>query len=178
MASEEVWKEKLAKRTRIFSFVFGIVWLVDAILKWMPAFLFNFNADLTKKISTSPDFLVPWLKFVLKITSTAPVFFAVVIAIVETAIALSLLFGVARKYMYVVGFILNIVIWVTAEGFIGRFWTPGATDIGTSIMYSFIFAALWGLEQFASTTNYWTLDQKIEAVWPAWKKVSEWKTAA
>ena len=62
-------------------------------------------------------------------------------AIGETAIAVGLIFGVLMNLTSVVGILLAVVIWTTAEGFGGRY-QAGSADIGSAIIYALVFVGL------------------------------------
>ena len=177
MPKELVCKEQCATRLRIFTWVFGAVWLIDAIFKWLPGFMLQFESYVSDAMKGQPSIIMPWFMFWVKFVSIDPHLLAVVIAILETLIALSLLLGIARKPMYIIGAITSIGIWSVAEGFGGPYGS-GATDIGAAVMYAFLFAGLWGLEQLSSPYCRWTLDQVIAKKWPAWKGIGMWTPAA
>ena len=76
-------------------------------------------------------------------------FFAYLIAVVETLIALALIAGFARKITYSAAIVFSLLIWATAEGFGGPY-TSGASDVGTAIIYAVVFAALLALSYYAA----------------------------
>lgn len=98
------------------------------------------------------------------------------VAILETLLAISLLFGFARKLLYSAGMMFSILIWAVGEGFGGPY-SAGASDIGTAIIYAFVFAALWGLEQFSAPYSVGTLDTAIAARFPAWRTIGLWSAS-
>jgi hypothetical protein len=49
-----------------------------------------------------------------------------------------------------------LIIWSTAEGFGGPY-QPGTTDIGTSIMYTFIFASLF----LSAASRFYSVDRYL-----------------
>ena len=71
----------------------------------------------------------------------APTLFAVLTALAETAICLSLLLGVAQRAGFEFGAAFSVLIWAAGEGS-GRPYGSGSTDIGCAIMYTVLFAAL------------------------------------
>ncbi|GMA59603.1 hypothetical protein NZD89_08725 [Alicyclobacillus fastidiosus] len=164
---------RLAIRVRVFSIVFGLVWLVDAIMKWLPGFSSQFVMDIKMAGQGQPKLLYPWFHFWATATKEHPHFFVYTVAVLETLMAISLLFGFARKLLYAIGILLSITIWAVGEGFGGPY-TSGATDIGTAIIYAFVFAAIWGLEQFSALYDKWTLDYFIANRWAAWGKIGLW----
>lgn len=129
------------KSFAILRIVFGIVWLIDAFFKWSPQFINNFTDYLTSGIQGQPILVQNWINFWVQIISINPRFFAVVVAILETAIALSLLSGILSKIAMYGGIVLTLVIWSTAEGFGGPY-SASSTDIGAAIIYALLFVAL------------------------------------
>ena len=97
--------------------------------------------------------------------------FAVGTALLETLIALCLLLGVARRTTYIVGAASSFLIWAVPEAF-GRIWQTGQTDIGTSSIYVFVFVALLIVDAGANA-GAWSLDRRLEARWPWWRRVAE-----
>ena len=121
---------------------FGFVWAIDAYFKWQPGFLGNFTGYLTDAMQGQPALVQGWIQLWVNFISVDPYLFAVIVAIGETAIALALIFGFFTRGAIAGGTLLSLVIWATAEGFGGPY-VAGATDIGSAIIYVFVFAALW-----------------------------------
>ena len=132
------WRSRAIGLTRI---AFGLIWTIDALFKWQPAFLFNFTGYLTDAQAGQPDWVVDWIGFWVHLTGGAPVLFAVLVALVESGLAVSLLFGVFSNLAYVGGALLTLVIWAVPESFGGPY-TAGATDVGTGIIYTLVFILL------------------------------------
>ncbi len=130
------------KSFALLRIVFGIVWLIDASFKWSPAFINNFTDYLTGGAQGQPALVQAWIDLWVKGVSVDPHFFAIIVAISETALALSLLFGLFTELGILGGIALTFVIWSTAEGFGGPY-VPGSTDIGGAIIYILVFIALW-----------------------------------
>ena len=59
----------------------------------------------------------------------------------ETAIAIALLLGLLTNLASLVGVVLAIVIWTTAEGFGGPY-QAGSADIGSAIIHVVVFVGL------------------------------------
>ncbi len=133
------------KEDRLFSLlriVFGFVWSIDAYFKWNPAFINNFTGYLTSGAQVQPALVQRWINLWVHTVSVDPHFFAVVVALSETAIAIGLLFGFFTKFAMGGGIAMTLVIWSTAEGFGGPY-IAGSTDIGAAIIYALLFLALW-----------------------------------
>lgn len=98
-------------------------------------------------------------------------FFAYLVAVAETLLAVALIAGLARKLAYLSAIAFSVLIWATAEGFGGPY-TSGASDIGTAVIYAVVFAGLLTLSAYAGPARYsvdYYLEQKIS--W--WWKVAE-----
>ncbi len=126
----------------ILRMVFGIIWLIDASFKWSPAFINNFTDYLAQGAQNQPAIVQAWINLWIKGVSVDPHFFALVVAISETAIAIGLLSGLLTEIAIVGGIAMTLVIWSTAEGFGGPY-VAGSTDIGAAIIYAIVFIALW-----------------------------------
>ncbi len=157
----------LPARVALLRIAFGALWAVDAWLKWQPAFAQGYLGYLQDAASGQPGVLKPWFDFWLSLVGTDPSLFAFLTALAETLIALGLIVGLARRVDYVAGFVLSLLIWATAEGFGGPY-TAGSTDIGAAIIYAFVFAGLYGLDELAGSARF-ALDPRIEQRWPAWR---------
>ncbi len=163
--------DTLAKRVSLLRIAFGIIWAIDAAFKWTPSFQHSYLAQVKAAAQGQPSWLA-WLfhgaESVIRIDPRA---FAVATAIVESATAVGLILGFARRSGYVIGFIFSMVVWALAEGFGGPY-TAGSTDVGTGIIYAIVFVALFGLDR-AVGPSPWSLDSWLERRWKPWQDVSE-----
>lgn len=130
------------KSFAVLRIAFGFVWLIDAVLKWSPAFLDNFTGYLAEGAQGQPALVQAWIDLWMRGVSFDPHLVAVVVAVGESAIALGLIFGFFTRTALLGGTLLALVIWATAEGFGGPY-VAGSTDIGAGIIYVLLFAALW-----------------------------------
>lgn len=121
---------------------FGIVWAADAWLKWQPAFLNHVTSQLAGVLAGQPAPVKSWISFWVRIVSINPHAFATVEAIMETALAVALLLGAFTQLAAVCGALLSLYIWSTAEGFGGPYG-PGSVQIGPSVVYVLVWAALF-----------------------------------
>lgn len=71
--------------------VFGFVWLIDAWFKWQPDFIHNFTSYLTGSLEGQPAAVQVWITFWITIIKVNPYFFAYLVAIGETAVAIGLI---------------------------------------------------------------------------------------
>jgi nitrite reductase (NO-forming) len=150
---------------------FGMVWLADAALKWLPAYRTNFLDQLRAGVQGQPRWLHPWFHLVVRLVSPRIALFAYGTAIVETLLALALLAGFARKFTYMGGAVYSLLVWATAEGFGGPY-SGSSTDIGAAIIYVVVFLALLVVNARSETSRY-SVDRLIERRWAWWHRVAE-----
>ncbi len=120
---------------------FGVVWAIDAWLKWQPGFRATMLPSMVAAAQGQPHWLTGWFDFWIHLMRPDPGLWVDLIALTETTIAVLLLTGLARRAVYLGGALYSLSVWSTAEGFGGPY-TAGATDIGTSIIYVLVFLAL------------------------------------
>jgi nitrite reductase (NO-forming) len=162
----------VVRRVEILRLVFGLVWVIDAYLKWQPSFISGYKGNVAQGAQGQPSWLRPWFRFWRHIVNLDPHLLAYATAAVETLIAAGLILGFARRSIYIGGLLWSVAIWTIPEGFGGSF-VAGATDIGTAIMYALVFVVLYGLETLPSATGAWSLDHRIERRLPWWRVVAE-----
>ncbi|MDA8356137.1 MAG: DoxX family membrane protein [Actinomycetota bacterium] len=150
---------------------FGVIWLIDAILKWLPGFKDSYMSTIMGIAKGQPSWLRPWFDFWIRLQHPAATFFWALVATVESLIALALILGFARKLTYIGAIVFSLLIWSTAEGFGGPY-TSGASDIGTAIIYAVVFAGLLALSYYAGPARY-SLDYYLERRISWWWKVAE-----
>ena len=146
---------------------FGIIWLIDAVLKWLPGFRSDYMSTIMGQAEGQPGWLRPWFDFWINLQHPNATFFAYLVAVIETLIAVALIIGFARKTTYLSAIAFSFLIWATAEGFGGPY-TSGASDIGTAIIYAVVFAGLLSLSAYAEPARYsvdYYLEQKISWWW-------------
>lgn len=134
--------------------MFGIIWLIDAAFKWSPTFINNLTDYLTEGAQGQPALVQAWVHLWVQGVSVDPHFFAIVVALAETAIAIGLLFGLFTKVAIVGGIAMTLVIWSTAEGFGGPY-AAGSTDVGAAIIYALLFVALF----LGKCWQYYSIDK-------------------
>jgi len=150
---------------------FGVIWLVDAILKWLPGFRSSYMSTIMGTADGQPAWLRWWFDFWINLQHPNAAFFAYLVAVVETLIALALIVGFARKLSYVSAIVFSFLIWATAEGFGGPY-TSGSADIGTGIIYAVVFGGLLALSYYAGPARY-SVDYYLEHRLSWWWKVAE-----
>ena len=155
---------------------FGIIWLIDAVLKWLPGFRAGYMGAIMGEAQGQPGWLRPRFDIWINFQHPRVTFFAYLVAVTETLIALALIAGFARKLTYGAAIVFSLLIWATAEGFGGPY-TSGAADIGTAIIYAVVFAALLALSYYAGPSRY-SADYYIEKKVSWWWKVAEMRRPA
>jgi uncharacterized membrane protein YphA (DoxX/SURF4 family) len=150
---------------------FGVVWAIDAALKWAPGFRSGYMDAISGAGAGQPGWLHPWFNFWTNLQSPPRSFWAYLVAVLETLIAVALILGFARKTTYISAIAFSLLIWATAEGFGGPY-TSGAADIGTAIIYALVFAGLLGLSAYAGPARY-SVDHWIEQRVSWWWWVAE-----
>ena len=150
---------------------FGVVWLIDAILKWLPGFRSAFTDTISGSADGQPGWLGPWFRFWIRLETPRATFFEYLVAVVETLIAVAVIAGFARKLTYTAAIVFSLLIWSTVEGFGGPY-TSGSSDIGTAVVYALVFAGLLGFSSYEGTSRYsadFYLEQRIS--W--WHRIAE-----
>jgi uncharacterized membrane protein YphA (DoxX/SURF4 family) len=160
-------RESAAAAVRV---AFGLIWAIDAWLKWQPGFRATFLPNLVSTAAAEPHWLAPWFDFVLRTVHPAPDMWAYLPAIVETTIAITVTLGVGRRVVFIGGVVYTLLIWSTGEGF-GVPYGQGATDIGPAIIYTVVFCALLVMLEHG-LGNRLALDTVIAHRLPWWRLVA------
>jgi uncharacterized membrane protein YphA (DoxX/SURF4 family) len=155
----------------VLRITFGVMWLIDAILKWLPGFRNGYMAMMKMAAAGQPSWLHPWFSFWINLQQPRATFFAYLCAVLETLIAVAVILGFARKYTYISAAAFSVIVWATAEGFGGPY-TSGATDIGTAIIYAVVFMGLLALSAYAGPARY-SVDYYLEKRISWWWRVAE-----
>jgi len=150
---------------------FGLIWLVDATLKWLPGFRSTYFAAVTGVAQGQPGWLKWWFDFWVRLQEPRPTVFAYVVAVFETLLAVAIIVGVARKITYIASALYGLGIWAVAEGFGGPYVT-GSTDIGAGIVYAVVSVGLLTLCYYAGPSR-WSVDSLLERRISWWWKIAE-----
>ena len=161
---------RLASHVAVLRIIFGGMWAVDAALKWNTAFANGFLDQIKSAADGQPAWLHGWYDFWINLTSSSPHFYATATAVIETLIAVALIFGVLRQVTYIAAALYSLMIWAVPEGFGGPY-SATSTDIGTGIIYSVVFFSLYGLERMAQPSK-WALDTLIAHRFPWWALIA------
>jgi len=149
--------------------ILGIVWLIDGYLKFSPGLVDSFPALI--KSEGQPAWLQPWFNFWSSVTSANAAPFVYIIGTLEVALGAALVLGFMRKIVYLSGMFFSLLIWAIPEGFGGPYG-PASTDIGTGVIYSFLFLSLIIINTISGPSKY-SLDFLLEQKIPFWKRVAE-----
>jgi uncharacterized membrane protein YphA (DoxX/SURF4 family) len=128
--------------------LFGLLWAVDAALKWRPYFLTHFMDQLTGTLPGQPPWITTYIDWVIGVVHTiGPPVVAIVVAVVETLLALSLLSGRGLRLFVSLGILYSLAVWTTAEGWGGPYTSAGTgvrgNVVGNVIIYIVLFLYLW-----------------------------------
>jgi uncharacterized membrane protein YphA (DoxX/SURF4 family) len=154
-----------------FRIGFGLIWLIDAVLKWLPGFRSTYVSAATGAAQGQPGWLKWWFDFWVKLQTPRPTFFAYMVAVLETLVALAIVFGFARKTTYIMSAALGVAIWAVAEGFGGPYGN-GASDIGTAIIYAVVSMGLLTLCYYVGASRL-CVDYHLEKRISWWWRVAE-----
>jgi nitrite reductase (NO-forming) len=155
---------------------FGVIWLIDAALKWLPGFRSGYMSTIMGEAQGQPGWLQPWFNVWIRFQHPDATSLAYLAAVIETLIAVALIAGFARKLTYISAIVFSLLIWGTAEGFGGPY-TSGASDIGTAVIYAVVFAGLLTLSYYAGPARY-SADYYLEEKVSWWWKVAETRRPA
>jgi thiosulfate dehydrogenase [quinone] large subunit len=140
----------------IVRILFGIIWSIDAIFKWLPGFVTG--QTLPDELGGAAEIKVPvvheWLLLWNSIGLSNPGGFAVAIAITETVFALLILSGAFSNFAFIGSALLSLGIWTGAEGMHLPWGRDGQTDLGPSVGYIIASLALF----YAAAGSRWSVD--------------------
>jgi thiosulfate dehydrogenase (quinone) large subunit len=144
------------KGVAVVRVLFGLAWVIDASLKWSPTFRAYFVSYISSEADGQPQLVRDWIGWTASFLGHDPTGFVYAVAVAESLIAISLILGAFTTLTCIVGSLLSLGIWTTAEG-LGGPYQEGTTDVGTSIIYVLTFAAL----AFAGAGGWAGLDRTI-----------------
>src|SRR5207245_6380615 len=85
------WRERGVGIARI---IFGLVWVVAALLQWLPQFQNSFVAQVAAAKAGQPAFIQGWIAFWANAVRVNPLLFARLLATSETVIAAFRVLGI------------------------------------------------------------------------------------
>ncbi len=150
---------------------FGVIWGIDAALKWTPSFRHEYLGLVQQAAKGQPSWLQAWFHFWVGLIGPRVGLFSYATAVVESVIAVALILGFARKSTYLLTAVFGLLIWSTAEGFGGPY-TAGATDIGTGVIYSMAAVLLLAVNSLGGPSRY-SVDAWLERRIAWWGVVAE-----
>jgi nitrite reductase (NO-forming) len=165
----EAWPAMTRTALRV---AFGLIWVANAAFTWTSGFAVHYVGYLHNAAQGQPAWSAWWFNFWIALVTPHADLFVWLTRIIETALALALVLGFARKTVYLLGALFSLLVWSTAEGFGGPY-TVGATNMGSGIVYVLVFIALMVINSRSGPSPY-SLDFYIEKAWPNWRSVSEW----
>src|SRR5690606_16505169 len=148
-----------------------LYWAINAYLTWGPEFAIHYVAYLQNAEGVYPAWLLWRCNMWINLISPAPRIFISLTHIIDNIITIGYLFGLARKWTFIVGGLFSLLIWSTAEGFGGPYAT-GVSNLGPALVYVLLFAALLIFERVLGRTPY-SVDYYIEERYPRWRRVAE-----
>jgi thiosulfate dehydrogenase (quinone) large subunit len=155
----------------LFRVMFGIIWLIDGLLKFQPGFVDGFPDVIAGAGENAPPWLQGWYSFWVDQANAHAAFWVYSTGALELALGFSLIFGFARKLAYFGGVILSLLIWTVPEGF-GGGYGPGTTDPGVGIVYAMFFLGLIVINSVFGPSRL-SLDYYIERRFPKWAWIAE-----
>lgn len=166
---------KLGNYIAYVRIAFGLVWLLDALLKFNPSFYNNMLGLIKASDSDGPGWLDGWYNFWFTFLGSAPHFFTMIVIVLECFIAFALLFGFSRKITYFIGIIFSFLLWSVAEGF-GGIFVGGETDPNAGIIYTLLFLLFFFVDSGIIPAKL-TLDTHLEKHISWWHVLSRRKDA-
>jgi nitrite reductase (NO-forming) len=154
---------------------FGLIWVVNAALTWTNEFAVHYVGYLHNAAQGQSAWSAWWFSLWIAVVTPHAMLFVWATRIIETALALALVFGFARKTTYIAGALFSLLVWSTAEGFGGPY-AVGATNMGAGIVYVLVFIALIVINSRSGPSLY-SVDYYIEKRWPCWHRVAELSSA-
>ena len=151
--------------------VFGFAWLIDGSFKFTFLSSQSFLSAVRSGAGSQPHWMMPWFNFWLGVVGQHTIVWLYAIGIGELMLGIALVFGIARKLAYSAGFVLSLFIWAVPEG-LGGPYGPGSTDIGTGVIYAFVFLLFMIINSEFGTSRY-SVDRILEDRIRWWKKIAE-----
>ena len=164
------WRLEIKTFIRV---IFDIVWLVDGALKFQKGMVNSYVSMIQEVGNGQPLWLQPWFHFWAVAVNSNPALWLYSVGIGELLLGIALIAGGMRKVTYIAGIALSLIIWSVPEGFGGPYG-PGATDIGTGIIYAFVFLALILINTTYGSSRY-SVDYILEKRIKWWHRIAEFE---
>jgi uncharacterized membrane protein YphA (DoxX/SURF4 family) len=151
----------------------GIIFIADSLLKLIPDSAYLIKENVLTGAYGAGSFVYPWVAFWANFTANNINFFVVFAIIIEFLIGLFLILGFLRKFLYIIGAIYSIVIWLTISQFGGPY-IAGTLDIGATPVYFLLFLLLIFTERNFNTYDK-SIDKVIKNKYKIWQKFAYFK---
>ena len=129
------------KKFALLRIAFGFVWAVDAYFKWQPAIRGNIIGVLTQAADGQPAWEAAWIHLWVNVANINPMLFGTGIAVIETLLAIALIFGIFPRIALWCGLLFALMVWSVPQGFGGPY-ASDTTDIDSGLIYALVFVAL------------------------------------
>jgi len=113
----EAWPAMARTALRV---AFGLIWVANAAFTWTSGFAVHYVGYLHNAAQGQPAWSAWWFNAWIALVTPHADLFVWLTRIIETALALALVLGFARKTVYLLGALFSLLVWSTAEGFGGR----------------------------------------------------------
>ena len=173
VSAQGYWVRNAPRYKTVFRVLFGVIWLIDGALKFLPGFVDQFPGMVSDAAAGQPSWLSWWFNFWISQANTNATFWVYSTGILELALGVALVTGLLRKIAYAGGIALSLLIWTVPEGF-GGTYSAGTTDPGVGIVYAVLFLALIVINATYGASR-WSLDYLIERRFPRWASFAELK---
>src|SRR5260221_2999901 len=120
------WRERGVGIARI---IFGLVWVIAALLQWLPQFQNSFVAQVAVAKGGQPALIQGWISFWANAVSVNPLLFARILASTEAVLAAFLLLGPVYNLPDIRGHFLSLGLFALPPGVLGPL--PPGTTTGT-----------------------------------------------
>lgn len=170
------WVRNAPHYKTVFRILFGVIWLVDGVLKFLPGFVDQFPGMVSDAAAGQPSWMGWWFNFWIGQANANAAFWVYSTGALELALGIALVTGLLRKIAYAGGIALSLLIWTVPEGF-GGTYSAGTTDPGVGVVYAILFLALIVINATYGSSR-WSLDYLIERRFPRWAILAELKRGA
>ncbi len=172
-ATKTWWVRNAHPLKTLFRVILGVVWLINGVLKFTSGYTDGFLGDVQTSQANAPSWLSGWYAFWTVQATNNPTLIVYTVGVLEVALGLALIFGFIRKFAYLGGAVLSLLIWAVPEGFGGPYQSgSGGTDVGTGLIYAVAFLGLILVNATYGPSRY-SLDYFIERHFKSWTKIAE-----
>lgn len=163
-AAQVAWKTVFFTALRIG---IGLLWALMAIRFWSEDFAAHLQYYHAVAFDSQPGRLIPWFGMWIGLTSIAGGFFLVFARVITTVIALCLLFGVARRTVYIVAMVAAIPLWPLADGYLVPH-ALSAFGVSAILVYYLLFFVLMRADKLG-IPQWRSIDDSLLETSPGWR---------